>query len=329
MAQETPQQTQERRTRQKQKEQAQNKAVEAVTITTDTELPKDQQPSGQDKLNQLTLKKAINFVAVNIAVIDQVLKTLGLPSSQDLEALQSQGEQAVSNFIEEQVCPGLDILTEALQTRNEINEQLDRLGTSYMLTTQAIDRLSNYITGQIDSITLIKDIRAAANAAASLVPSPPGVPGPVVSLLNSSKDIIDLLLFTALGQPKLARVKATVDNGLMFLSMSSQALQRLLTPLKVLDLLLTKCGQTVEPLPKSIQDLERLNQPSQQAPSYKGFILDIEEVPFSNTVTRRRAVAKNSQGIILVETPLSFTTLDQVLLDQVKFIIDSQNLKPF
>src|SRR6056300_1128985 len=141
MAQETPQQTQERRRRQKQKEQAQNKSVEVVTVDTGTELPKDQQPSGQDRLNQLTLKKAINFVAVNIGVIDQVLKTLGLPNSEDLEALQSQGQQAVDNFIEEQVCPSLDTLTEALETRNEINEQLDRLGTSYMLTTQAIDRL--------------------------------------------------------------------------------------------------------------------------------------------------------------------------------------------
>ena len=70
MAQETPQQTQERRNRQKQKEQAQNKAVEAVAINTNTELPKDQQPSGQDKLNQLTVKKAVNFVGANLGVID-------------------------------------------------------------------------------------------------------------------------------------------------------------------------------------------------------------------------------------------------------------------
>ena len=329
MAQETPQQTQDRRNRQKQKEQVQNKKVQAVSVDTDIELPKDQQPSGQDRLNQLTLKKAINFVAVNIVVIDEILQTLGLPNSQDLEDLQAQGQQAVNNFIEEQVCPDLNTLTEALKTRNEINQQLDRLGTSYMLTTQAIDKLSDYITGQIDSITLIKNIRSTANAAASLIPSPPGVPGPAVSLLNSSKDIIDLLLFTALGQPKLAKVKATVDNGLMFLSISAQTLQKLLLPLNILDLLLIKCGQTVDPIPESIQDLEKLNQPTQQSPSYKGFILSIEEVPFSSTVTRRRAVAKNNQGITLVETPLSFTTLEQVLLDQVKFIIDSQNLKPF
>jgi hypothetical protein len=328
---ETPKQTQLRRARQRQKDQAQEQSVSSKDPgQLNVPLPKDQQPSGQDKQNQITLKKAINFVAANLGVVDQVLKSLGLPNSQDLRDLQTQGEQAVEAFIQEQACANQETLQEAVRIRNEINEQLGKLGQSYNLTNQALNRLSDFLTGQIDSITLIKQIRSAANAASALIPSPPGVPGAVTSLLTSSKDVIDLLLFTALGQPKLAKVKATIDSGLMFISMSSQALRRILEPLNILDRLLVKCGQTVTPRPESIIQLQQVNQTTETSNNfnYKGFTLEVIEEPFSQTVTRRKAVAKNDQGIILVETPLSFTTLDQVLLDQVKFIIDSQNLKP-
>jgi hypothetical protein len=331
MAQETPQQTQDRRKRQKQKEQAQNKLVEAVTVSTGTELPKDQQPSGQDKLNQLTVKKAINFVGANLGVIDQVLASLGLPNSKDLKELETQGQESVKNFIQEQACADIDTLKEAVRVRNLLNEELGKLGSYYNLTNESINQLSDFLSGQINASKLLKSIRAITAQASKFIPSPPGVPGIVTSTLSDVSAVVDLIIFSALGQPKLAKAKATVDNGLMFLSISAQALKTLLGPLRILDQILVKCGQTIDPIPDSIVQLEQLNQTENFAGSsnYKGFTLEIREEPFSNTVTRRKAVAINSQGVVLVETPLSFTTLEQVLLDQVKFIIDSQNLKPF
>ena len=61
---------------------------------------------------------------------------------------------------------------------------------------------------------------------------------------------------------------------------------------------------------------------------YKGFTLDIVKESFSPTVDRVKAVAKNPQGIVLLQTPLSFTTTPQVLVSEIKLIIDSNpNLK--
>jgi hypothetical protein len=63
--------------------------------------------------------------------------------------------------------------------------------------------------------------------------------------------------------------------------------------------------------------------------SYKGFTFTIEEVPFSPTVNRIKAIALNQGGIPLLETPLSFTTNRQTLIDELKLIIDRDDLKAF
>jgi hypothetical protein len=86
------------------------------------------------------------------------------------------------------------------------------------------------------------------------------------------------------------------------------------------------------PLDDKLQQLQRaldqaninLNNTNQV---YKGFILEIVEEPYSPTVNRRKAVAINTQGIILLSTPLTFSTEDQVLIEEIKLLIDSNDLK--
>jgi hypothetical protein len=56
-------------------------------------------------------------------------------------------------------------------------------------------------------------------------------------------------------------------------------------------------------------------------------LLDIESKSYSDTVTQIRGVAKNNQGIILLTTPYSFTTKGDLLISELKFRIDTENLK--
>ena len=60
---------------------------------------------------------------------------------------------------------------------------------------------------------------------------------------------------------------------------------------------------------------------------YKGFILEIEERDFSAKLKQRRAVAINPSGIIQAATEFSFATDEGVLIEDVKLIIDEQDLR--
>jgi hypothetical protein len=60
---------------------------------------------------------------------------------------------------------------------------------------------------------------------------------------------------------------------------------------------------------------------------YKGFVIEIEERDFSPTLKQRRAVAINPSGIIEAATEFSFATNKRVLIEDVKLIIDEQNLR--
>jgi hypothetical protein len=102
--------------------------------------------------------------------------------------------------------------------------------------------------------------------------------------------------------------------------------------LNKLDFFLKKCGATLAPLDQSLLDLETISNQQTSTPdtsSYKGFTLEIVNKPYNDKVSQKIGVAKNQSGIILLQTNPSFTTTPQVLIDELKFIIDRDNLKAY
>ena len=77
----------------------------------------------------------------------------------------------------------------------------------------------------------------------------------------------------------------------------------------------------------TLSQIQEIANQTQNQVTYQGFVLEIETVPYNSTINQRRAIAKNSQGIVMIQTPLSFSTNAQTLINELKVIIDKNNLK--
>jgi hypothetical protein len=58
-----------------------------------------------------------------------------------------------------------------------------------------------------------------------------------------------------------------------------------------------------------------------------GFIMGIETEITTNPLKRRRATAKNKSGVTLLFGEFSFTSIDQILIDELIFYIQTNDLK--
>ena len=65
---------------------------------------------------------------------------------------------------------------------------------------------------------------------------------------------------------------------------------------------------------------------------YKGFFLSVEteseEAAQGLSIKRRFAVGKNADGVQLLQGEKSYSSNDQILIDELIFRIDSEDLKP-
>jgi hypothetical protein len=107
-------------------------------------------------------------------------------------------------------------------------------------------------------------------------------------------------------------------------------MQAVITVLAVVDLVLEKCGKKPNEVGANTNKLLntiKLAATSNIDLTYRGFTFEIVEKPFSPTLKQRIGQAKNSQGIVLLQTEPSFTTDPQVLVEELKLIIDRDNLK--
>ena len=217
-------------------------------------------------------------------------------------------------------------LQKILNLRNVL---VDKLNT----TVSIIDKLSkplNILTPTVNTLSAALQVADAARIAANTaMVAAPVVPGAAPALINNLKDLEEFI------SPKITIAKNTINTIQLALDYVKGILTNLINIFKSIDKYLIKCKVVSEatpltPLNDYLQQLDQQQNMVNAAPTnqtYKGFILEVREEQFSPTVKRVKAVALNPQGIVLLQTPLSFTTTPQVLIQELKLIIDSSNLK--
>ena len=183
-------------------------------------------------------------------------------------------------------------------------------------------------------ITLINTTDIASIALKVASQFLPAVPGSIPAALDTAQTLIRKITWDKYGNSKLQKSQSIINGSALSLSIVSSYILQAVEALKAIDFVLTTCdpNNPLSPINSQINSIANTQlqaTQTQNQTSYNGFIIEIEEVPYTPTVNRRRAIGKNSQGIILIQTELSFTTNNQVLIDELKLIIDKDNLKAY
>jgi hypothetical protein len=222
------------------------------------------------------------------------------------------------------------LLQSVLDKRNNIVDFLNKFSNFLDITTSTYAGVNITFNTLIATIKGINLSRVATSTASKAIPF--GLPGAIPALLSDLGDLSDKLTFDSLGESKLSKIKNGLDTLNVSLAIVSSFVKKIIQILNSLDALLLPCLSENQQLVSVNEGLVKIATDSEQSvdnSTYQGFIFQIEEVPFSPTVTRRKAIALNQQGIPLLETPLSFTANNQTLIDELKLIIDRDNLKSF
>ena len=292
----------------KQSAQANQKTVDNTLIMSAT--PEDQKPKGTSKLPSLLFSLG--------SQIPQIIQ----PSLQNL----------INQYIQNvDVCPNEVTLNELITQRNNIAESLNNIGFRINQLGSSITGVSNFLNITLGLLTSVDIASVIASAAAKLLPITPGA---VPAALNDAQTLIRKTTFDRLGNSKLSKIQGVISSSSLVISIVGTYILTAKSLLDAIDSYINKCqiNPNIIPLSDVVNSIANAQLQAQQTANqiiYQGFIIEIEEVPYTSTVIRRRAVGKNQSGIVLIQTELSFTTNSGTLINELKLIIDRDNLKAY
>jgi len=293
---------------------------------------------GQDLIKKL-IPKIIDIIVMK-SKIDPDLITKVL--SMDKESIKQGGIDKILNQ-EEKIgtCIPTELLKEITTIRNSMMGILNAASISVNTLSKTLDPLKISVNTATNTVTTTTLLLKTLKISIPLIPTPPpGIPHPGVAALVVIPPALKLIdaLTTSINdiQNQINSTQGAIDS-------INPIFTKITNLFKIIDKYILGCNVDLKkdliPLSPSLQaldnaqkqqviDAQNVNAVDFPSSVYKGFTLDIVKESFSPTVDRVKAVAKNPQGIVLLQTPLSFTTTPQVLVSEIKLIIDSNpNLK--
>jgi hypothetical protein len=216
--------------------------------------------------------------------------------------------------IKEKICPSIEKLNQIIKRKNSLVKQLNNTLKIIDSTLKIIGITKNFI----DIITTTATSIGIAQLA--LPTSLPGVTAGQIQLADDTKKDF---------QDK-AKITRNFINGLSIsLNLLRIVLTQIVTYLNLLDSLIQDCYPEAEQEQLS-SELVSLTQSQQQSPvvtNVNGFEMGVETEKTTSTLKRRRAIAQNKGGVVMLKGEWSFSSIDQILIDELVFYIQTNNLK--
>ena len=307
-------------------------------------------PEIPSKLNTTTPKLTISPVEVPIKEIDKAptlikdqfveqIKPTNFDSlsqqakKQVLEELETEALQLSLELLSNKpsYCPSDDRLQRILKIYNNLLDATEKTTEVLSYITIALAVSTGILNGTTTALAALNTAKTAANQAAKIIPTLPGI---VVSTITDLEDAIRTLTFKADGSPKIKRLKEQLKAGTYYNTLATGVVGSTMLLLKTLKPLLENCGLQPNDLGTQTQNFIKENETKNQSntqQSYQGFTFEIVEVTLPNdpTVVRRIGQAINTEGVVALETKPSFTQNPKILIEELKLIIDRDNLKAY
>jgi hypothetical protein len=206
-------------------------------------------------------------------------------------------------------CPSDDRLLKLINKRNKLVRVLNNI----YKTLNTLSIVAGFAGGLATLLQIAKNILVNLP-----LPSPPRIPNSIIEL-----------------DKNISRFRSSTNVLFIVIFVLRNSLSQTINLLNSLDLQIQKCSSNND-LEKINDELRNITKEEEtdniSSPiSVNGFKLEVQEID-KNTVgnlKRKQAVAINPQGVVSLRGEPSFSSSDNVLINQLAFFIQSNNLKAF
>ena len=269
-----------------------------------------------------------------LQTIVKTLKTTLLPFviSQISRFGITNAKEALNKGIED-----LDILCPSnLDELNNIIEQKNKLTKKLNNTFKTLENIKVGVQTANQIITVAQIVAQTLSTLILAFPAIPFAPDPTKALTSKIpqatgklKSVMETISDT------LAKMKIISSSVLLILNILISIIQQILNYLSLLDKLIQKCAVDGALSQESLSnDLltatqEQIEQGSSIVTNVNGFEMSILSVEGETDqgLKRRRAIARNKDGVIMLQGEPSFSSNDQILIDELVFYIQQNDLK--
>jgi hypothetical protein len=279
--------------------------------------PSDQKARGEALLVQSLNKKAVELKSQLIPPIVELIASFGIPNLGNLILdpnilTNSDGVKELLKNIPKQ-CP--KDLNKVIQKRNLLVKQLNSI-------YNIISTLSTSLTGITTFLEVLKTLIPIFSALP--IPNQFTTAGLIITLKEQQDKLISFL----------DRLTQITGSCALVLAIITNILRLLIFLLNLLDELTKRCAENNNiPFSEinneilSITSNQEIIEIQSQQNIYKGFTLEVVLEPSNENIKypRRRAIARNSTGVTVLQGEPSFSSDIQVLINELKFIIDNSN----
>ena len=278
----------------------------------------DEISSSKRDFKYFTQKKLIDLIGnIKSTLIPLVLTLIAKFGITKASKLIESGKTKAEDLKDQISCPTPLELSKIISRKNKTVKQLNNALKIIDNTTKALGITGGAITSLEIAFNILKALPLPSS-----IPPGIGLPLNVILGVQDSKDNIGKIITS---------LKTTNAGLLTILVLLRQVLTQAVQYLNLLDGLIQHCApdSSQEQLARELTLLTQ-QQTQQESPvviNVNGFTMKVETEVTDKSLKRRRAIAVNQSNVVMLKGEWSFSSIDQILIDELVFYIQQNDLK--